>query len=111
MVRAIYICVFVYEQCNGMAYFCTSPNSNCNLLWYHRKLSFTSGPLPGELLIENLKVNQVDIFSIVFMIVGVPVGIFGIYIIDKIGLKWSMWVAVTCNTIGPGSSNSINGLF
>ena len=49
------------------------------------------------------KVNQVDIFSIVFMIVGVPVGIFGIYIIDKIGLKWSMWVAVSCNTLGQGS--------
>merc|ERR1719209_240317 len=48
----------------------------------------------------GITVNQVDIFSIVFMIVGVPVGIFGIYIIDKIGLKWSMWVAVTCNTIG-----------
>lgn len=50
----------------------------------------------------GITVNQVDIFSIVFMIVGVPVGIFGIYIIDKIGLKWSMWVAVTCNTIGTG---------
>ena len=39
MVRAIYFCVFVYEQCNGLAYFCTSSYSNRNLLWHHRKLS------------------------------------------------------------------------
>ena len=63
MVRAIYFCVFINEQCNGLADFCTGPNSNCNLLWNHRKLSLQSnfrppsGLFPVTLMIDYLVIR------------------------------------------------------
>ena len=46
------------------------------------------------------KVNQVDWFFIVPMIMNIPIGLCALYFIDVIGLKKSLWICTTCSTIG-----------
>ena len=48
------------------------------------------------------KVNQVDWFYIVAMLAYVPVGLFGLYFVDFIGLKKSFWVGNAFNVVGTG---------
>ena len=51
-------------------------------------------------IIEPRKVNQVDWFFIVPMIMNIPIGLCALYFIDGIGLKKSLWICTTCSTIG-----------
>ena len=46
------------------------------------------------------KVNQVDWFYIVQMLVHLPVGLFTLYFVDFIGLKKSFWISTSLNVIG-----------
>ena len=48
------------------------------------------------------KVNQVDWFYIVQMLVHVPVGLFTLYFVDFIGLKKSFWISTAFNVVGTG---------
>jgi hypothetical protein len=41
-------------------------------------------------------------FSIVFMIVGIPVGLLAIYLVDRIGLRTSIQISVWFNLVGSG---------
>ena len=47
-----------------------------------------------------MKVNQVDWFYTVPMISIIPVGLFGLYFVDMIGLKKTLWICTSCCTIG-----------
>ena len=45
-------------------------------------------PIPSESAqYFNVTVNQVDMFAIIFNIIGIPAGIIAIYLVDKIGLS------------------------
>merc|ERR1711892_1257551 len=48
----------------------------------------------------GISVNQVDIFSVIFMLVSIPVGILCIYLVDRIGLRYSLYCAMVFNTLG-----------
>ena len=48
------------------------------------------------------KVNQVDWFYILQMLVHLPVGLFTLYFVDFIGLKKTFWISTSLNIIGTG---------
>ena len=50
--------------------------------------------------IKQTKVNQVDWFFILPMIMNIPIGLCALYFTDLIGLKKSLWICTTCTTIG-----------
>lgn len=61
----------------------------------------TFAPIPSETaLYYNITVNQVDMFSIIFMIIGIPVGVIAIYLVDKIGLKTTISISTWFNITG-----------
>merc|ERR1711935_390857 len=61
----------------------------------------TFAPVPFDTAAYyGISVNQVDIFSIIFMLVSIPVGILCIYLVDRIGLRYSLYGAMISNTLG-----------
>jgi len=61
----------------------------------------TFAPVPSESAqYFDVTINQIDLFSIIFMIVGIPVGILAIYLVDKIGLKTSIRISTAFNLVG-----------
>jgi len=50
--------------------------------------------------LTEMKVNQVDLFYTVPMILNIPIGLFGLYFVDIIGLKKTLWFCTLCCTIG-----------
>lgn len=61
----------------------------------------TFAPVPFETAAYyGISVNQVDIFSVIFMVVSIPVGILCIYLVDRIGLRYSLYCAMVFNTLG-----------
>ena len=48
------------------------------------------------------KVNQVDWFYIVVVLMQIPVGLFALYFVDFIGLKKTFWISTSLNVIGTG---------
>ena len=63
----------------------------------------TFAPIPFESAdYFGVTVNQIDVFSIIFMVVGIPVGLLAIYLVDKIGLRVSIRISVWFNLIGTG---------
>ena len=48
------------------------------------------------------KVNQVDWFYIVAVLMQIPVGLFALYFVDFIGLKKTFWISTSLNVIGTG---------
>ena len=61
----------------------------------------TFAPVPFDTAeYYGITVNQVDLFSVIFMVVSIPVGILCIYLVDKIGLRLSLYCAMVFNTTG-----------
>ena len=50
--------------------------------------------------LTEMKVNQVDWFYTVPMILNIPIGLFALYFVDMIGLKKTLWICTSCCTIG-----------
>ena len=58
-------------------------------------------PIPGPTTeYFGITTNQVDLFSVLFMLVGIPVGFVAIYCVDIIGLRKSIWIAAAFNLAG-----------
>ncbi|CBY07974.1 unnamed protein product [Oikopleura dioica] len=58
-------------------------------------------PIPGPTTeYFGITTNQVDFFSVLFMLVGIPVGFVAIWCADIIGLRKSIWIAGIFNLAG-----------